>query len=68
MEQIEVFIMNGKKAREINSVNAGREFIISEIELGAGKNRKSVHYSQGFLQPHTQCKAVILTNRQIRII
>lgn len=67
MQQIEVRIISGKKAVEIRSANAGREFSVEEIELGIGKYKKPVKYDK-HLKPQTECKAVIITTGKIRIV
>ena len=69
LEIIEIITLkDGKKAREIKSKNAGREFTIVEIELGMGQHRKAVKYTKGFLKPDADCRAVIVCPGQVKII
>lgn len=68
-ETIQIIVLkDGKKAKEINSSNAGREFVIVEIDLGMGPQRKTIKYPKGFLKPDTDCKAVIVFPGQVKIV
>lgn len=69
LEKIQIITLkDGKKAKEIKSLNAGREFTIVEIELGVGAQRKAIKYPKGFIKPDTECKAVIVFEGQIKIV
>lgn len=68
MEQIEIKVLTLKRASEINSVNANREFIIAEIMLGTGHHRKAVKYTAGLLKYGSEHKAEIISPGKIRII
>lgn len=65
---IEVKILSWKIAMEINSINAGKNFTIEEIELGVAPNRKPIKYENDFLKKGTECKAIIKPNGKLRII
>lgn len=68
MDQIEIKVLTLRRAIEINSMNANREFVITEIMLGAGSHRKAVAYTPGLLQYGTIHKAEITSPGKIRII
>lgn len=65
---IEIEIMERKKAKEINSPNAGKIYLVEEIELGVGVHKKPVPYKEGTLQKGAQCKAMIISPGKVRII
>lgn len=65
---IEIRVLSLKTAIEINSLNAGKDFIIEEIELGVAPNRKALKYENDFLKKGTECKAIIKPNGKLRII
>lgn len=65
---IEIRVLSLKTAIEINSLTAGKDFIIEEIELGIAPNRKSIKYENDFLKKGTECKAIIKPNGKLRII
>lgn len=68
MEKIEIRVGKKRNAIEINSSSAGRELTIDEIELGAGHHRKSIKYTNGFLQEGAECKAVLIGEGKVKIV
>jgi len=68
MEIIQIKILTLRKAIEIESAHAGREFTIEEIELGAGRNRRAIPYTNGFLNYGTEHKAEVIAPGKIKII
>ena len=65
---IQVEIRERTKAMEINSINAGKYYLVEEIEVGTGRNKKTMPYTEGFLKKHAMCKAQIIAPGKIRII
>lgn len=68
MEKIEIKVLTLKSAIEINSPQAGRDFIIEEMMLGVGSHRKALKYTNGMLNYASEHKAEILPNGKIRIV
>lgn len=65
---IEIKIMEGKKAQTINCPNAGKIYLIEEIELGVGAHKKAVQYIEGAMQKGAHCRALIISPGKVRII
>lgn len=67
-ERIEIIVGEKRNCIQTNGPNAGTRFIIDEIELGMGQQRKAMKYNAGFIKPDTECKAVITSPGHVRIV
>lgn len=65
---IQIEIKERTKAMEIRSRNAGKSYLVEEIELGAGPNKKNVKYEEGTLLKGSQHKARVIATGKVRII
>lgn len=68
LERIEIVVGVKRNAIQTDGPNAGTRFIIDEIELGMGPQRKAMKYDAGFIKPDTECKAVITSPGHVRIV
>lgn len=60
--------MERNKAQTINCPNAGKVYLVEEIELGVGAHKKAVPYIEGTMQKGAHCKALIISPGKVRII
>lgn len=65
---IQIEMKERTKAMEVRSRNAGKYYLVEEIELGAGANKKTVKYEEGILIKGTQHKARVIATGKVRII
>lgn len=68
LERVDIIVGEKRNSIQTDGPNAGTRFIIDEIELGIGSNRKAIKYTSGFIKPETECKAEIISPGHVRII
>lgn len=68
LERVDIIVGEKRNAIQTDGPNAGTRFIIDEIELGVGDQRKSIKYTSGFIKPETECRAVITSQGHVRIV
>lgn len=65
---IQIEIQERRKALEIHSRNAGKSYLVEEIELGEGPHKKAMKYEEGILLKGSQHKARVIATGKVRII
>lgn len=65
---IQIEIKERRKAMEIHSPNAGKYYLVEEIEVGAGPHKKTLKYTEGFMKQGSRCKAIVIDTGKVRII
>lgn len=65
---IEIEIQERTKAKEINSLHAGKIYLVEEIELGVGAHKKAVPYREGTMKKGAHCRALVISPGKVRII
>lgn len=65
---IQIQIQERTRAMEIRSRNAGKSYLVEEIELGEGPHKKAMKYEEGILLKGSQHKARVIATGKVRII